>query len=382
VLWTAQALTLRILQADVSRSVDLPSGSAGAKAPGAPVGRAPGGAMASGTMCRMSDDPFAAPTPLDEPTARFVTVSNVLAGIRNYDHGGLLDSELHRKVATSVLGRGRSPQPLRTIGRDEKRLLRIAWQTELAARVTDEYDDEMLRRVGAQTLPVQAYYAIFNAARALTSIAGTACDNHAKVQSDYEGVRAQRGYRSWSVRFAGDPVQVNTCTVTPAVAVPMGFNLMEQWHDDVDYLLAGLRMAHKWRLEKKREEWLAHKANRRPNGQPYKRLPSGKAATLAAGMRASTVLDLLYGLRVRTNYLGVEEYGSNASDQDVTRFHRGLLHLTDTGLMHYESLIAQQVGLPALEAEAQAWMTTVGGVGPWATKALQQRLTALWLASP
>ncbi len=326
--------------------------------------------------------PFAQPASLDEPTARFITVSNVLGRIRNYDHGSLLDKDLHEKIARSVPSRGKSPQPLKVMSRNDGRLLRIAWQTELAARVSNEYDDDLLRRVGAQTLPVQAYYAIFNRARALTSIAGTPCDTHAKVQSDYEGVRAQRGYGSWKLRFSGDPEKVGSCTVAPPVAKPIGFNLMEQWHDPVDYLVAGLRMSHRWRLEKRRDDWLANKNHRRPNGQPYKRLPTGMGATPAANMRPSTVLDLLYDLRVRTNYLGVEEYGSDAGDDDVARFHRGLLHLTDTGLMHYEALIVQQVGRTALEIKAKNWMAAVGGIGPWATKALQWRLAALRVVIP
>lgn len=60
----------------------------------------------------------------------------------------------------------------RILGKEGRRLLRIAWQSELAARVSDVYDDDMLRRVAAQTLPVEANYAVFNPARAMTASAG------------------------------------------------------------------------------------------------------------------------------------------------------------------------------------------------------------------
>ena len=102
---------------------------------------------------------------LNESKAKFVVISNVLGGIRDYDCGSWLEPEAHEDVAMAVMQHGRRSSLPRPLNRDVGRLLRIAWQTELAARVSDAYDDDMLRRVAAQTLPVQSYYAVFNAAR-------------------------------------------------------------------------------------------------------------------------------------------------------------------------------------------------------------------------
>jgi hypothetical protein len=142
---------------------------------------------------------------LNESKAKFVVISNVLGGIRDYDCGGWLEPETHQDMAMAVMQHGRKLNLPRSLNRDVGRLLRIAWQTELAARVSDAYDDDMLRRVAAQTLPVQSYYAVFNAARAMTTAAGTACGTHQTVHRDFQSQRAKYAYRSWGVTLAGDP---------------------------------------------------------------------------------------------------------------------------------------------------------------------------------
>lgn len=58
-------------------------------------------------------------------------------------------------------------------------------------------------------------------------------------------------------------------------------------------------------------------------------------------------MDFIYELRVRTNYEGNEEYGSEADDATVQMFHSGLLHAADVGLLQYETSIACNIGLAA-----------------------------------
>lgn len=65
-------------------------------------------------------------------------------------------------------------------------------------------------------------------------------------------------------------------------------------------------------------------------------------------------MDFLYELRRRANYEGVDEYGSDAEIANVERFHRGLLHIADMGMLHYEAMLVQYVGLEAYESEVLA----------------------------
>jgi hypothetical protein len=316
------------------------------------------------------------PPKLSEATAKFVVMSNVLDGIRDYDNGGWPDPDLHDKTAAAIvqLGKPSSGRP-RDLTKDVRRLLRIAWQTELAARVSDVYDDDMLRRCAAQTLPVQAYYAVFNAARAMTTSAGMACGTHQAVHRDFQSQRARRAHGGWGVTLTGDPSLLPSCLLSPKITTPTGFNPMELSHSPEDYVWAALRMTRRWKVEAAREEWL--RRNKSKDGKPRKQLPGPARTQLIIDLRATTMMDFLYELRRRTNYEGVDEYGSDAEDYAVERFHRGLLHVADMGMLHYETMLAQYVGVRAYETEVRDWASSAAKVGPWATETAERRLQAI-----
>jgi hypothetical protein len=315
---------------------------------------------------------------LNEPKARFVVMSNVLGGIRDYDCGGWLEPDAHEDVAMAVMQHRKKLSPPRPLNKDVGRLLRIAWQTELAARVSDVYDDDMLRRVAAQTLPVQAYYAVFNAARSMTTVAGTTCGTHQAVHRDFQSQRARYAYRSWGVTLAGDPESLADCVFDPQITVPYSFNLMELSHEPEQYVCAALRMTRRWKVALQRDDWL--RKNKTKSGSQRRRLPVAERARLVTSLRPTTLMDFLYELRRRSNYEGVDEYGSDAEDANVERFHRGLLHIADIGLLHYEVMLIQHVGLEAYEGEVLAWSRSAAKIGSWATEAVERRLDAVKLA--
>jgi hypothetical protein len=315
---------------------------------------------------------------LNESKAKFVVISNVLGGIRDYDCGGWLEPEAHEDVAMAVMQQGRKLNLPRPLNGDVGRLLRIAWQTELAARVSDAYDDDMLRRVAAQTLPVQSYYAVFNAARAMTTAAGTACRTHQAVHRDFQSQRAKCAYRSWGVTLAGDPDSLTDCIFEPRITLPYSFNPMELSHAPEQYVCAALRMTRRWKIALQRDDWL--RKYRTKDGSQRRRLPAGERAKLVMSLRPTTLMDFLYELRRRSNYEGVDEYGSDAEDANVERFHRGMLHIADLGLLHYEIMLVQYVGLEAYQEEVLAWIRSAARIGSWATEAVERRLEAVKLA--
>ena len=315
---------------------------------------------------------------LTEAKAKFVVMSNVLGGLRDYDRGGWLGPEAHEQAAMAVLSHLKPPLILRPLDKEVTRLLRIAWQTELAARVSDAYDDDMLRRVAAQTLPVQAYYAVFNAARAMSMCAGTICGTHQAVHRDFQTQRARVAYRSWGVTLAGDPESLPECLLTPAITVPYSFNPMELFHDCEAYVWMALRITRRWKIASLRDDWL-HK-NKTKAGLQRKKLPAGERKSLVRSLRPTTLMDFLYELRRRTNYEGIDEYGSDAEDANVERFHSGLLHVTDMGLLHYEAMLVRHVGLRAYETEVRTWRVSAAKVGSWATIAVDRRLSAIQTA--
>lgn len=311
---------------------------------------------------------------LDPATAKFISISNVLGGIQRFDRGSFTTRDMRPKIASALAGT-RKPGPFRALTRPNARQLRIAWQTELAARVSDQIDDDMLRRVSAQTLPVHAYYAVFNAARAATSARGTACATHQAVHRDFQSQRVRNGQRSWGVALTGDPEDPTRCVIEPAICVPAGFNAMELSRAPSEYVFSALRMTRRWKVDSARADWL--KTAKTAKGLPRKQLPASERAKLVSALRPTTIFDFLYELRVRTNYQGVEEYGSDADDFIVGQFHAGLLHLLDIGLLHYETDLAVTIGLRAYEAEVDGWTQSTATVGTWARVCVERRLSAI-----
>ena len=321
-------------------------------------------------------EPF---SPIDDSKVRFVVISNVLGAIQDYDCGGWKAPDPHEDAAMAIMRHGKKLNVPRPLNKAVGRLLRIAWQTELAARVSNAYDDDMLRRVAAQTLPVQSYYAVFNAARAMTAAAGTACSTHQAVHRDFQSQRAPYSYRSWGVTLAGDPKSLTDCIFSPQIAIPYSFNLMELSHEAEQYVCAALRMARRWKIALLRDDWL--RKNPLKNGGNRKRLPAAERAKIVTNLRPTTLMDFLYELRRRSNYEGTDEYGADAEDANVELFHRGLLHITDMGLLHYEVMLVQYIGLEAYEKEILTWSRSAAKVGSWATKAVERRLEAVQLAA-
>jgi hypothetical protein len=88
-------------------------------------------------------------------------------------------------------------------------------------------------------------------------------------------------------------------------------------------------------------------------------------------------MDFLYELRCGTNYRSIDEYAIEIDDTCVQRFHGGLMHVMDLGLLSYEGQVALYAGSAALMTEFDDWADRVRSVGPWATESGRARLDAL-----
>ena len=313
--------------------------------------------------------------PLGEARAKFIAMSRVLNGVRGFDAGIAVDLDLRdvaaREIAAKPFGAAK-PIPSKAAG-----LLRVAWQTELAARLGEQLDDPGLRLATLQTLPVQAYYAIFSAARALTHTANAPRDTHTAIHNAYAGEHRRRTVGSWSVQLSGDPEDLRTSALSPPICDPVSFNPMEVRENDAEYVWTALRMARRWRLERARERWLSDRKNRTKQGLAYRRLPSAARKGLALSERPTTMMDFLYELRCGTNYRSIDEYAVDIDDETVSAFHVGLRHLLDLGLLTYEGQVALYAGAGALQDEYASWAGRVRTVGAWATASGQARMDAL-----
>lgn len=93
--------------------------------------------------------------------------------------------------------------------------------------------------------------------------------------------------------------------------------------------------------------------------------------------RPRLVVSAVYELRRRANYESVDEYSSDADDAAVACFHHGLLYLADSGLLLYETQIAQYAGIQALTQAVDEWTSSQRRLGPWAAEAVKRRLAAI-----
>lgn len=315
------------------------------------------------------------PPPLDDGTARLVSRSHIVEGIATFDEDRAAGRGVRSAGAEEIATGPRRRR--RTLSSDASTLLRIAWQTELAARVGTQFDDDALRLATLPTLPVQAYYAVFNAGRAFTRIAGAPKDTHAGLQEAFAREHVAYAPGAFRVTLLGDPQDVTTCQLSPTICEPTGFNPMEADRDAGEYIWAALRIARRHRLEAARERWLNDRRNRNGKRERYKRLPPGRPALLAQSERPTTLLDYLYDLRCSTNYRTSDEYSADVDPRDIARLHTGLLHLMDMGLLCYEGQIARYVGVDALRGAHEEWAHRVSSVGTWASEAGCHRIDAL-----
>ncbi len=256
-------------------------------------------------------------SPLTDSEARLMSKSRVLGGIHDYDRkrsgqrgtratgaDDIAQGGMHRRVAMSP---------------DAANLLRIAWQTELAARVGPQFDDEALRLATLPTLPVQAYYAAFNAGRAFTHVSGAPKDKHAALQEAFSREHSRHAPGAFQVKLVGDSENPSLCELDPPICQPTGFNHLEDRRDPADFVWAALRTARRRRLEDARLRWLDDRKNKTKKGERYTQLPPGQRARLAADERATTLLDYLYVLRCSTNYCRMDEYSADAEPQHISR---------------------------------------------------------------
>lgn len=315
--------------------------------------------------------------PRDELTAdvaRFVAKANCAIQVRELaEAAGPFEPPAISRLAKSLPSRGKA------FTSEARSRLRSAWQHELAARVHAFVGDPTVLRIGSHALPVTAYYALFNGFRAWAQVQGIHADRHTQLQRTFSTQFASSLPLPWGARLNGDPASAASCTLERVGLLPPPLPTVNPVaytrHSTEEMLLATLRMARKWMLDTQRERWLAN--NKTKQGIPRKKLPAGARAKLVAKLWPTTLLDFVYGMRVRSNYQQIDEYVSEPKDWNYSDFHRGMAFIVHSGLLMAETHLAALVGLDDLEREATSWADSVSAGGEWATRPVLQRIEAI-----
>lgn len=318
--------------------------------------------------------------PLSGDAARFLVIGRCADGIRRFAAERYGDQRRLFAGMAAALAVATLPRSRRPLTASAARLLRVAWQHELAARLGDAFDDATMRRAMAHNLPVNAYYALFSALRALDQVRGAPDRPHTGTHREF----ARNGLAvlplPWSASLTGDPERPDRCQLhPPGWFTPCTVSPIRADQPPAAYLFSALKMTRKWKLEQARQDWLRDpRRNRRPNGQPYRILPQAARQQLVAAQWPTTLLDFVYELRRRADYEHVDEYLAATSDAEIERFHDGMLFLADSGMLLIEAQLAAYTGTDALHATAADWaLSTAGTLGAWAAAPVRSRIEVI-----
>lgn len=311
---------------------------------------------------------------LKPDVARFVAKANCAIKVRELAEAeGPFEPSAIAHLATSL------PPKDNAFGPEARSRLRSAWQHELAARVHAFVGDPTVMRIGAHALPVTAYYALFNGFRAWAEVQGIKASQHTQLQRTFSTQFASSLPLPWGGRLHGDPASPTSCSFEPVGLLPAALPTVDPVahtrHSPEEMLLATLRMARKWSLDTQRERWLAN--NKTKQGRPRKKLPAAERSRLVTKLWPTTLLDFVYGLRVRSNYQQIDEYVSGAKDWNYLDFHRGMAFIMHSGLLMAETHLAALVGFDELEREAASWAASLSAGGDWATLPVRKRVEAI-----
>lgn len=251
------------------------------------------------------------------------------------------------------------PPTRRTLTPRAGQVLRNGWATEVLLNSPRALGGGDLVSFANLWAPVQAYYAVFNAFTGLAHVVtANPPQTHARLLT-------------WAATAAGNP---NTPFVPPWTArvggaegawahtefgpVPLDLkisNLTAPHANNAPSLLAlALRTTRAEQIRDHREGWIKAQPPTKA-GTRRKNLPSAVFAAKSIAMRPTTLYDLLWRLRMRSNYKEGDAFLSGAlSAGDAADFHDALCDIVAATMLTVEIYLAHQVGAATLLACAKA----------------------------
>ena len=301
------------------------------------------------------------PTGSDEEMV-FHTFRGYLAAVCNwtsalYPHpDGLLAG-----VADAVSGRPWRARTRagRTLTARGAEILRNGWATEVLLNSPRVLGGDDLVAFANLWAPVQAYYAVFEAFSAL-----------AMTVTGSRPLRTHAALLGWAATQVAHPASPFVVPWTARVGGPLGAhtfdgfggatldhrisNLTAPHAANAPSLLAlALRTTRREQIDDHRDGW--RKGLKTAAGRPRKNLPAAVLLANATAMRPTTLFDLLWRLRLRSNYKEGDALLSGAiGPADAATFHAALAEIVATTLLTTEIYLAHLVGRPTLERCAAA----------------------------
>ena len=246
---------------------------------------------------------------------------------------------------------GRAPRG-RALSARAAEVLRNGWATEVllnSPRVLGGADLVAFANLWA---PVQAYYAVFNSFTAMAMVVtGGSPKTHAsllKWAATEVGKPGSPFVAPWTARVGG-ALGAYTYAGFGTAALNLSIsNLAAPTIANAPSLLAmALRTTRRDQIEEHRPVWM--RGLKTTSGRPRRNLPRAVLATNAMAMRPTTLFDLLYRLRLRSNYREGDALLSGAlGPADAATFHTALTEIVAATLLTTEIYLVHVVGRTAM----------------------------------
>lgn len=249
--------------------------------------------------------------------------------------------------------RARTPAR-RTLTARGAEILRNGWATEILLNSPRALGGDDLVSFANLWGPVQSYYAIFNAftAMAMTVTGSKPPKSHAALltwAATQVAHPASPFIVPWTARVGGAPGAYTFEGFGGANLNHGMSNLTAPHAHNAPSLLAkALKTTRREQIDEHREGW--RKGLRTASGAPRKNLPNDVLVARATALRSTTLFDLLWRLRVRSNYKEGDALLSGAlGPRDAATFHDALSDIVAATLLTTEIYLAVLVGKPTLE---------------------------------
>lgn len=178
--------------------------------------------------------------------------------------------------------------------------------------------------------------------------------------------RRPRAVGSWSFACTGDPDRRETVRLVPGNLEIVAGSGLSPSLPPFDYVALSL-------LTARNLHW-GHRKDAFTKDEGVKRLTGRRRDVLLSRVPESTLMDLLFHLRRRANYEEINEYDSQVDDQIISLFYEGLVHVVNSGLLHYESMLAGVIGVQSYSDIVERWLTSIRLSRAVSTPALSDRL--------
>ena len=256
--------------------------------------------------------------------------------------------------------------------------LQMAWRTELLIDFTSAaFEDDELVRVANSWAVVQVYYILYHATQAFAQARGQSrTPNHPQTQNIFKSHWSDRAIDlpPWSlsrdrstVRNGSKEIQIEDVhawvTCSESTKWSLAAKALRTTRDDA--VAKAMDAKRQQLLTERKKQRNQHETTRLKTGQKVRakplialpRLSEAEKSSIDARVRAYTMMDYLYRLRIRTNYEDSAIFTDGpVDDNESLQVRRSLRRISSSTLMIHELAVADLLGPATVVSQARSFL--------------------------